>query len=625
MADAGSTTYDIFQKLLSPLNFLQGVIALAILGILYLISLQNYILFHSIVETAGIAVAFSIFIIVWNTRRRITDAFFLIIGISFLFTGGIDLVHMLAYKGMGVFPGNSSDLPTQLWIAARYFQSITFLAATFLIGRSITREKKYDIGIIFTVCSAASALLLASIFVWQNFPHCFIEGIGLTPFKILSEYLISVILVITIAILYLKRDYFDPYVWKLLIAAQMFLVLGELAFTSYVSVYGFMNMLGHLFRLISVYLFYRVFVVVGITRPFDLLFLEFKKHAAERSRLAAIVENTDDAIISKTLNGIITSWNAGAEKIYGYSAEEAIGKHISILIPPEHAGDIGHILERVGNGDLIRHYETTRIRKDGSKILVSITISPVKDADGRIMGASTIARDISEQKRAADALLHANKKLNLLSSITRHDINNQLMALSTFLELSGDCLHEPDQLAEYISKEKSIAEAITRQISFTKDYEEIGIKAPSWQNVAGIIRKAAAILPVRNIRLDTGRPDLEVHADPLFEKVFYNLIDNALRYGGPGMTTIRIVSQESDQGLIIAVEDDGIGISAEDKKRLFTRGFGHNTGLGLFLSREILSITGITIMETGIPGKGARFEIIAPKGVYRFSANTPKN
>ena len=160
--------------LLHPVNLLYGVIIVAAFGILYLVSLQNYILFHGIVELAGIAVAFSIFIIVWNTRRNINDAFFLIIGISFLFIGGLDLVHTLAYKGMGVFPGNSADLPTQLWIAARYFQSITFLIATLFIGRSITRDRNYDAAIIVTACAASCALILASIFIWQIFPQCFI-------------------------------------------------------------------------------------------------------------------------------------------------------------------------------------------------------------------------------------------------------------------------------------------------------------------------------------------------------------------------------------------------------------------------------------------------------------------
>ena len=124
---------------------------------------------------------------------------------------------------------------------------------------------------------------------------------------------------------------------------------------------------------------------------------------------------------------------------------------------------------------------------------------------------------------------------------------------------------------------------------------------------------------MREIRITLTTGGLEIYADPLFDKVFYNLIDNALRYGGEKMTEIRIFCQEVPEGLVIVVEDNGTGIAGEDKIRLFTKGFGKNTGLGLFLSREILAITGITITENGEPGKGARFEILVPPDAYRFT------
>ncbi|MCG7845222.1 MAG: sensor histidine kinase [Methanomassiliicoccales archaeon] len=146
----------------------------------------------------------------------------------------------------------------------------------------------------------------------------------------------------------------------------------------------------------------------------------------------------------------------------------------------------------------------------------------------------------------------------------------------------------------------------------------MGAASPIWQNVDASIQTATVGLPMRNILVDIDRPDLEIFADPLLQKVFYNLIDNALRYGGEQMKTIRISSQESDRGFIILFEDDGIGITNEEKGHLFTRGYGKNTGLGLFLSKEILAITGITITENGVPGKGARFEIIVPNGQWRM-------
>jgi len=346
---------------------------------------------------------------------------------------------------------------------------------------------------------------------------------------------------------------------------------------------------------------------------------ERKLAEEERARLATIVEQSEEAIIAKTMIGIITSWNTGAERMYGYSAQELIGKSISLLVPPNHPDDTAIILERVKNGEPVIHYETLRRKKDGGLINVTLTASPIKDTQNGLIGISIIGHDITQRKRVDEALQQANKQLNLLSTITRHDILNQLMALKMYLYLLNETVDKSTILTGYIQKIEQTADAIERQITFTRDYQELGVAAPEWQNVNESIQKAVAGLPMRDVRVELDPNNPEIFADRLFEKVFYNLIDNALRYGSADMKTIRVSSQEIDTGLWIVCEDDGVGITAEDKKRLFTRGFGKNTGLGLFLSREILAITGITIAETGEPGKGARFEIKVPKSAYRFS------
>jgi PAS domain S-box-containing protein len=748
MATNNSDWFDSFKRLFPPINLLHGTIAVATLIVLYLISLQNYILFHGIVELAGIAVAFSIFIIVWNTRRDINDAFFLIVGISFLFIGGIDLLHTLAYKGMGVFPGNNADLPTQLWIAARYFQSITFLVATLFIGRSITKNRKYDAGIVIAACTAASALLFLSIFVLQNFPPCFIEGSGLTPFKIASEYVISLLLIATIIILYYKREHFDHTVWKFLIAAQIFLVFGELAFTSYISVYGFMNMLGHIFRLVSVYLFYRAFVVIALTRPYDLILHELKGNEDalnERFKelnclygISAILEEPGislNEILKRTvtllppalqfpklaearivLDGLTaqtpgfreTPWMlvrqiqvngnpvGQLDVCYREAPQSLDGKpfmaeerHLLTAV----AERMGHALKRVraekalqssemkyhtlfenmlegfaycriiydDNGEPVdwvylsvnNAFERLTGLKDitGKRVLEAIPNIRELTPDlfvtcGRVASTRisetfevdfkplkiwlkvsvfspetgyfvTVFEDITHRKRAEDALKQVNKKLNLLSSITRHDIKNQLLALNGYIALSEEAIGNPVELKEFIAKEQKIADSIALQIAFTKDYESLGVTSPTWQNVSSLVHDAGTSHPMRNIVLEIQCPGLEIFADPLLKKVFFNLIDNSLRYGGEKMTAIRMTATERDETLHIIYNDDGTGISAYDKKELFTKGFGKHTGLGLFLSREILSLTGITIEENGEPGAGARFEIIVPKGGYR--------
>jgi signal transduction histidine kinase len=229
-----------------------------------------------------------------------------------------------------------------------------------------------------------------------------------------------------------------------------------------------------------------------------------------------------------------------------------------------------------------------------------------------------MARSQTELRESENALSRTNKKLTILSSITRHDIKNQLTALALYLELSKDELSTNPNASEYLKKEMSIAEIMGLQIDFMKAYEEMGKTAPVWQNINESVRRAVAALPMRAVRVVVDRSDLALYADPLFEKVFYNLIDNALRYGGDTMTKISISCHETGNGLVLVCEDDGVGITREDKEHLFMQGYGKNTGLGLFLSREILSITGITITENGEPGNGARFEMNVPKGAYRF-------
>ena len=227
-----------------------------------------------------------------------------------------------------------------------------------------------------------------------------------------------------------------------------------------------------------------------------------------------------------------------------------------------------------------------------------------------------IIRDITERKKTEQALQQALKKLNMLSSITRHDILNQLTSLLGFLELTIE--REKDQvLLDFLKKGEESANAIQRQIEFTRYYEDLGVQTPRWQDVEELFRSAISQLQIGEISVDVQISGLSVYADPLIGKVFYNLIENSLRHGKQ-VTALVLSAHGIPDGLVITYRDNGIGIATEDKGKLFRRGFGKHTGLGLFLSQEILSITGITITENGEPGKGVRFEIRVPDGGYRL-------
>jgi signal transduction histidine kinase len=221
-----------------------------------------------------------------------------------------------------------------------------------------------------------------------------------------------------------------------------------------------------------------------------------------------------------------------------------------------------------------------------------------------------------------EALRVSNKKLNLLSGITRHDINNQLLTLNGFLGILHKKVPDPT-LEEYFTKITKASERIAAMIRFTKEYEKIGVNAPVWQDCRTLIDTAARQTPLGKVRVQNDLPaGIEVFADPLIFKVCYNLMDNAVQYGGK-ITTIRFAVEVREGNHVVVCEDDGGGVPAEEKERIFDRGFGRNTGLGLALAREILAITGITIRETGEPGKGARFEMVVPKGKWRIVRKDP--
>jgi len=211
----------------------------------------------------------------------------------------------------------------------------------------------------------------------------------------------------------------------------------------------------------------------------------------------------------------------------------------------------------------------------------------------------------------------SDRNMQIFSAISRHDLLNKVAALTGYVELVR--AHTDDStILDYMAKQQVILGTIREQIQFIEDYEKIGVQKPCWQPLAPIIRKAASLLQADTITLTLdGIEDIEIFSDPLLLKVFYNLLDNTLRHGRH-ITNVKISARKNGDDLVIIYEDDGVGIAAADKEHVFIRGKGKKTGLGLFLIRQILSITGITISETGVAGKGVRFEILVPDVRYRL-------
>jgi PAS domain S-box-containing protein len=368
-------------------------------------------------------------------------------------------------------------------------------------------------------------------------------------------------------------------------------------------------------------IFFIVTILMDIVATCSFLMLNMARSQEElresEERYRNLADNLPDYVLVHDTE-FIRYANPTAVRLMASSGETLVGQSIDSFLTPAGVDPSQAFSAALRRGESVFPVNEIDIRlRDGT--VRHCLIRTVRIEDRGIPAFLSVITDITDRKAAEDALFRVNKKLTILSSITRHDIKNQLMALSTYLELSKENMGNIPLASEYLKAETGIAATMGHQIDFTRVYEDMGTTAPAWQNVHAGIQRAVAALPMRGVRVEAVRPDLEIYADPLFEKVFYNLIDNALKYGGEAMTTIRITSAESGTGLVVVCEDDGAGITDEDKRRLFVRGFGKNTGLGLFLTREILSITGITIAETGEPGKGARFEMTVPKGAYRFT------
>jgi signal transduction histidine kinase len=260
----------------------------------------------------SIVIAFSIFVIAWNTRRFMDNNYLLFIGMAYLCVGGIDLLHTLAYAGMGVFPGAGANLPTQLWISARYVESAALLLAPLFLRR------KLRTGIAFAGIGGITFLLLVSIFYWKLFPTCFVEGVGLTPFKKVSEYAICLILFGSIGTAVLKKNALDPHVLKLLIASIAVTIVAELAFTLYVSAYGFSNLVGHYFKILSFYLIYLALIHTGLREPYRLLFRnlsEAKDALQYRMEFENLISEISSHFISVPTESIDNSIEEALEQI----------------------------------------------------------------------------------------------------------------------------------------------------------------------------------------------------------------------------------------------------------------------------------------------------------------------
>lgn len=362
----------------------------------------NYPLFHSFAEIFSVVVAASVFIIAWNARRLMSNNYLLLIGISFLFVAILDTVHTFAYKGVGVFPVErygGSNLSTQLWLAARFVQAISFLAAPFFIGRKLKTRP------IFLALTFTTAMLLASIFWWKVFPISFVDGQGMTKFKVVSELTISAIMAVAIYALYRKREFFDGRVYRFLIAAMSISVVSELMFSTYRDVYDLKNFVGHILKIISYYFIYRAIVVTGLATPYDILFQNLRQSEknlrAERDLAQKYLDLAKVMFLFISTDRAVNLVNKKACEILGYEQHEIVGKDWFAHFLPREAGVSQRVLfDELVSGRLrdFDYYESKIARKDGRERTILWRNTVMRDEDGNITGILSAGEDISDYK-----------------------------------------------------------------------------------------------------------------------------------------------------------------------------------------------------------------------------------
>jgi PAS domain S-box-containing protein len=379
-------------------------------------------------------------------------------------------------------------------------------------------------------------------------------------------------------------------------------------------------------------------IISGINMLVD---ITDRKHAeAARARLAAIVESSDDAIISKDLQGVITSWNNAAQRLFGYTAEEAIGKPVTMLMPPDHIDEEPGILNRIRHGQPVEHYETVRQRKDGSLIDISLTVSPVKDDRGRIIGAAKVVRDIAQRKAAENALKNAREQaeaansakdrfLAVLSHELRTPLTPVMMAIAA-MDMNPDLA--PD-IRDDIAMIRRNLELETRLIDDLLDLSRVtnGKLRLSMERVdvnsavRHVCETCRPFVLEKGIHLHCELPTFacDIRADPTrFQQILWNLVKNAAKFT-PERGDIYVSVSKTDQDRVrIQVRDTGIGIAPEVLPKIFdafeqgdanvTRQFG-GMGLGLAISKALAEMHRGTIRaESGGTGAGSTFTVELP-------------
>ncbi|MBU4525482.1 MAG: PAS domain S-box protein [Desulfomicrobium sp.] len=400
----------------------------SLLAVFFFISRHNFLLFHALAELFAVAVGWSVFLLVWNTRTFLRNDALLFLGIAYFFIALLDLTHTLAYKGMNIFPvAEEANLATQLWIAARGLEAASLLGYTFLLGRS------FPLRAMLWGLSGITAALFLSIFSWQIFPICYVEGQGLTTFKIMAEYAVCAVLAAAMINLTRRREQLEPGIYRLLIVSMALTIMAELTFTLYESVYALPNVIGHFLKLISFFLIYLALVRFGLKKPYRTL---FRQLAQEREALARSEEKWKNILlytpqigISLDPKGRIIFANEYFLKLAGWKEEEVLGQDwFEMFIPAEHRESIREFFVSAMSGGHSLAYSTHEneiLDKNGVRYSVAWANVLTLDSSGSPTDVTSLGIDLTERKHAEEVLI---ENRNLYQSL----VDNLPLSIMTF-------------------------------------------------------------------------------------------------------------------------------------------------------------------------------------------------
>jgi PAS domain S-box-containing protein len=639
----GSILNDVVRPR-SLLSLLVG--AAVIVGLLLTRKYGSYLLFHSLVEVFSIVVAFGIFTVFWNARRFLDNGCFLFLGIACLFVGGIDLLHTLAYEGMGVFvergggPTPGSNLATQLWIGARGVESLSMLAAPLFLSRRLNPFA------LLAAYAVVVSLLLGSIFHWRVFPDCYVGE--LTTFKVVSEWVICVILVVALALFFRRRRELDARVYRLLFISIVLTIGAELLFTSYRRVTDEWNMAGHFLKLFSFYLIYVAFVEVGMTNPYAVLFRNLKESEESlrrsESRFRGTFENAAVGIAHVDLDGRWLLVNHRLCEIVGYAKEALLEKTLEDLThPDDRAAHIAQF-DALARGEIDGYSVEQRcLHRDGRIVWVKLMMSLQDDPASGARYSIAAVQDVTKLK-------DAERRLQAINATLEHRVAErtslaeqraaQLRALASELTLTeqrerrrlAQTLH--DHLQQLLVTAK-LRLAVTRRRASEDTREE------SLRGVDELLDQA--IDASRSLTMELSPPILyhaglaaalewlgrqmhqkhglavEVHADRdaepetedwrvLIFQAVSELLFNVVKHADADSARVEMARTDDDR-IRVTVSDPGVGFDPSKRER----DGGSESGFGLFSVRERLGQLGGRLEIDAMPGRGTRVSILAPQ------------